>query len=73
MEQLKLSMEEREREIGVHKDVLISEMRRVQDEKHKVAMELADRANAVKNLKVKFEALVKKNKDRVEGEDKSQA
>jgi len=53
MEQLKLSMEEREREIGVHKDVLVSEMRRVQDEKHSVAMELADRGNAVKNLKVK--------------------
>jgi len=41
--QLEMSMEERMREITVHKDVLNSEKRACAEEKHKVMVELADR------------------------------
>lgn len=67
-------MEEREKEIKVHKETLVSEIRRVEDERHKVQMELSERDTQVKNLKVKFESLVKKNRpSNEETEEKSQA
>lgn len=37
--QLMLSTEEREREVKVHKDVLIAEARRIEDEIHKIKKE----------------------------------
>jgi hypothetical protein len=54
-------MQEREKEIQVHKDVLLAEKKAAEEERHKIAMELSERNNKVKNLKVKFEALVQKN------------
>lgn len=36
--QLKMSMEEREKEIQVHRDVLIAELKAAEDERHKVAV-----------------------------------
>lgn len=38
--QLEMSMEEREKEIQVHKDILISESKAAEEERHKVAVEL---------------------------------
>lgn len=38
--QLEMSMEEREKEIQVHKDILISELKSAEEERHKVAVEL---------------------------------
>jgi len=38
--QLEMSMEEREKEIQVHKDILVSEQKAAEDERHKVAVEL---------------------------------
>lgn len=38
--QLELSMQEREKEIQVHKDVLVSEQKAAEEERHKVAVEL---------------------------------
>ena len=38
--QLEMSMEEREKEISVHKDILTSEYKAAEDERHKVAVEL---------------------------------
>jgi len=35
-----MSMEEREKEIQVHKDILISESKAAEEERHKVAVEL---------------------------------
>lgn len=77
--QLMLSTEEREREVKVHKDVLIAESRRVQDEIHKVHKELSDRLSNIKNLKVKYDTLCKKNKlakgtddEEDDGEEKTQ-
>jgi hypothetical protein len=59
--QLEMSMQEREREIQVHKDVLLAEKKAAEEERHKIAIELAERTNKVKNLKIKYEALVQKN------------
>lgn len=38
--QLEMSMEEREKEIQVHKDILTSESKAAEEERHKVAVEL---------------------------------
>jgi len=58
--QLEMSMQEREKEIGVHKDVLKAEYKAAEEERHKIAVELSERLNKVKNLKIKYEALVQK-------------
>lgn len=56
--QLEMSMEEREKEIQVHKDILVSELKSAEEERHKVAVELQLRKNKVKNLRIKYEGLV---------------
>jgi len=58
--QLEMSMQEREKEISVHKDVLKAEYKAAEEERHKIAVELSERLNKVKNLKIKYEALVQK-------------
>lgn len=60
--QLEMSMQERENEIQVHSDVLLAEHKAAEDERHKIAVELAERKTRVKNLKIKYESLVQKNK-----------
>lgn len=55
-------MEEREKEIQVHKDILVSEQKAAEEERHKVAYDLQKRKNKVKNLKIKYEGLVQKSK-----------
>ena len=60
--QLEMSMEEREKEIQVHKDILISELKAAQEERHKVKVELQQRYNKVKNLRIKYEGLIARNK-----------
>ncbi|CAI2383185.1 unnamed protein product [Moneuplotes crassus] len=67
--QLEMSMEEREKEIQVHKDILVSELKAAEEERHKVAKELQKRKVKVKNLRVKFEGLVQKNKSSSEDQD----
>ena len=42
--QLEMSMEEREKEISVHKDILVSELKSAEEERHKVAVELQVRS-----------------------------
>lgn len=59
--QLEMSMEEREKEISVHKDILVSEEKAAEEERHKVAVELQLRKNKVKNLRIKYEGLVQKS------------
>lgn len=56
-----MSMEEREKEIQVHKDILVSEEKSAEEERHKVAVELQLRKNKVKNLRIKYEGLVQKS------------
>ncbi len=55
-------MQERENEISVHKDVLKAEFKAAEEERHKIAVELSERLNKVKNLKIKYESLVQKKK-----------
>lgn len=59
--QLEMSMEEREKEIQVHKDILVSEEKASEEERHKVAVELQLRKSRVKNLRIKYEGLVQKS------------
>ena len=60
--QLEMSMEEREKEIQVHKDILVSESKAAEEERHKVAVELMWRKKRVKNLRIKYEGLIQRNK-----------
>lgn len=60
--QLEMSMEEREKEIQVHKDILVSESKAAEEERHKVAVELMYRKTRVKNLRIKYEGLIQRNK-----------
>ena len=71
--QLQMSMEEREKEIKVHKETLLAEKRATEEEKHKVLVELSDRKCKVQNLKVKFENLCYKNRSNDDGEERTQA
>jgi coiled-coil domain-containing protein 39 len=57
-----MSMEEREKEIKVHRDILESEKQAAEEERHKLAVELQLRQQKVKNLRIKFEGLVQRNK-----------
>jgi len=59
--QLEMSMEEREKEIQVHKDILVSESKAAEEERHKVAVELQLRKTKVKNLRIKYEGLLQRN------------
>ena len=60
--QLEMSMEEREKEIQVHKDILVSESKAAEEERHKVAVELMYRKTRVRNLRIKYEGLTQRNK-----------
>ena len=66
--QLEMSMEEREKEIQVHKDILVSELKAAEEERHKVAVELQVRSQKVKNLRIKYEGLCSRNKYSGDGE-----
>lgn len=59
--QLEMSMEEREKEIQVHKDILVSECKAAEEERHKVAVEQVFRKTRVKNLRIKYEGLIQRN------------
>lgn len=39
----------------------MTEHKAAEEERHKIAVELAERKNKVKNLKIKYESLVQKN------------
>jgi len=73
-QQLQISMEEREKEIEVHTEVLKAQLKCAEEEKHKAAIELAERKTKIYNLKSKYENVVSKVK-REDGEEhgKSQA
>ena len=65
--QLELSIKEREREINVHKDLLIAERKSAEEERHNCAMELTQKLTRAKNLKLKYESLINKNSKNEEG------
>merc|ERR1719379_198459 len=67
-QQLQLSMQEREKEVEVHLDVLRAQHRVAQDERHSTAIELAERKQKIYSLKMKYEATVAKTKKTDEAE-----
>merc|ERR1719262_1102567 len=71
-QQLQISMEEREKEVEVHTDVLKAQLKCAEDERHKAAVELAERKTKIYNLKMKYENVANKVK-KEEGEQHSQA
>merc|ERR1719382_2056692 len=72
-QQLRISMEEREKEIEVHTEVLRTQLRGAEDERHKAAIELAERKQKIYNLKSKYENVVSKVKKEDGEEQLSQA
>jgi len=72
-QQLRISMEEREKEIEVHTEVLKAQLRSAEAEKHKAAIELAERKQKIYTLKSKYENLVNKVKKEDGEEQMSQA
>lgn len=61
-QQLHISMEEREKEIEVHQEVLKAQFRSQEEERHKTAIELAERKQKIYNLKMKYENVLSKVK-----------
>ncbi|KAJ8606866.1 hypothetical protein CTAYLR_010263 [Chrysophaeum taylorii] len=75
-QQLKLSMQERKKEIAVHRDVQAAQLRLAEEERHKVKIEVGQRKQHVDKLAAKYETLCKSSKLRSsedDGEPKSQA
>jgi hypothetical protein len=60
--QLELSIKEREKEIMVHRDILVAEHKAAEEERHKVAIELSQKLIRSNNLKLKYESIVQRNK-----------
>lgn len=57
--QLKKSMEERKREIAAHQELQRAANKAIEEERHRVSVELADREQRVRKLQAKFETLCK--------------
>jgi len=74
-QQLQISMEEREKEVEVHTEVLKTQLRACEEERHKAAIELAERKQKIYNLKMKYENVMSKVKkpEGAAGEEMSQA
>lgn len=72
-EQLQISMEEREKEIDVHTEVLKAQVRAAEEERHKAAIELAERKTKIYCLKSKYENIMCKVKKEDGEENVSQA
>lgn len=58
--QLELGLSEREKEVEVHRGVLLAEFKAAEQEKHKIAVELSNIKSIVSNNKIKYESLVQK-------------
>lgn len=71
--QLELSMKVREKEVGLHHTVLQTELRLAEQERHKAAVELAERRTRVKNLHIKYQSLIQSKQGDVDVADHSQA
>jgi hypothetical protein len=55
--QLKKSMEERKREISVHRDVQRAQVKVAEEERHKISVEFSEGEMRVKKLQAKFETV----------------
>ncbi|ETW04915.1 hypothetical protein H310_04017 [Aphanomyces invadans] len=57
--QLKKSMDERKKEISVHREVQRAQVKAAEEERHKISVEYGEREMRVKKLQAKFETLCK--------------
>jgi coiled-coil domain-containing protein 39 len=71
--QLQMSMEERKKEIAVHREVQRAQVRAAEEERHKSTIELAERTMRVDKLRAKYEATAKASGADPEGGEQSQA
>lgn len=71
--QLELFMSQREKEVSLHQTVLQTELKLAEQERHKTTVELADRKNKVKNLQIKYQALIQSKQGNVDMFEHSQA
>lgn len=67
LSQLQIGINEREKEIQVHKEVLVSENKVAEEERHKAAKELAVKIKKRNNMKLKYESIIQKNKKSEDG------
>ncbi len=56
--QLQLSMQEREHEVGVHRDVLLASLKVVDEERHRAHLQLADRSMKRDKIRKRYELLM---------------
>merc|ERR1719247_576671 len=66
-------MEERKKEIAVHREVQRAQVRAAEEERHKSTIELAERTMRVDKLRAKYEATAKASGADPEGGEQSQA
>ncbi|KAL5037279.1 hypothetical protein BDV3_006797 [Batrachochytrium dendrobatidis] len=71
--QLQLALEERGKEIDIHKDMLCIQIKNAEEERHSAAAELRERVGKVEKLKKRFEILVTQFAPEEDQEDHSQA
>jgi hypothetical protein len=69
LQQLELTIKEREKEILVHKEILVAEHKLAEEERHKAAINLSVKLTTCNNLRLKYESTVQRNKKTNEDED----
>ena len=57
---MELEIKDRENEIEIHQGVVRANLKCADQERHRVAKELANRKNKVKNLQIKYKALIQR-------------
>ncbi|CEL98484.1 unnamed protein product [Vitrella brassicaformis CCMP3155] len=70
--QLQMTMEEREKKVEVHQEILRAQQCSAEEEKSKIAKELGERRSKINILKSKYESVMARMK-KEEGEEHSQA
>lgn len=71
--QLELALEERNKEINIHKDILRIHIKNAEDERHSAASELRERVGKVEKLKKRYEILMTQFSSEDDDQEHSQA
>jgi chromosome segregation ATPase len=71
--QLELALQERNKEIVIHKDILRIHIKNAEEERHSAASELRERVGKVEKLKKRYEILMTQFAPEDDQEDHSQA
>lgn len=60
IQQIELEIKGRENEVEIHQGVLRANIKSAEQERHRVTKELAERRKKVKNLQIKYKALIQR-------------